>query len=551
MDSFSNSAAAEVIDGENVIDMKSLKSGGGGDGDSLPLIENKGRIRDLSMRFGEIAPQLPLFSVNETLVYFDHNRKRQMMTGRKFRSWVEKHVVVFGKFDSKTGAPVNESLTLGDSLDVLEAPDFLRGVREVKAVNEVRLPVLRKSGELELLPWGYDDEEQVYTVPKGIEYDMDWSVEQGREWVNKWFGSMPYQDDRSLAVMVSGLLCLYVRFLPGGNGLRPGFLWEANQPGSGKSVCAKACCSIVLGRAPVGSAKGKEEMDKEIAAHLKSKSPVIFLDNLYGKLKNATLDQLITSKLVTFREMGGQNIVEMENDAPVLLTGNDLEKNDDAWRRYLQCYLFEKGNPNDRVVEHFLSDELMREESWRKEALSSLWAFVRHWNALGRPEGPSTLGSFEPFSELMGGIVTSAGYEDPIARPDGDAGMSPERQDFVAMAKKMYEEMQEQESTKDKKLWGYEDMCRVARSIDVFSNIVGDEDMGKQETIKRDKIQMEHRQDAVDHGYMTQQQLQPFQQMLKSKIGTEPAFDGIKLKFGDQLKEKRKVKFTVEVLRNG
>jgi hypothetical protein len=160
--------------------------------DEQPKIVNEGSINQLAKRFGEFAPRLDLFEVNGDLVYYDHRRDRKPMTGRVFRSWIENHVFIVGGYDRKSGTPQPGSLQIGDALDILEAPDFRRGVRRIEQENKVRLPVIRGNGSLELLPWGYDDESGVYTVPGGLEYDLDWDVAQGKEWIKRWFGSFPY-----------------------------------------------------------------------------------------------------------------------------------------------------------------------------------------------------------------------------------------------------------------------------------------------------------------------------------------------------------------------
>jgi len=515
--------------------------------DDMPRVENDGSILNLARRFGELAPKLDLFEINEELYFYNHRRERRPMTGRVFRGWVENYVFVVGGYDRKSGAPLAGSLQLSDAMDVLVQPTFLRGVRRIEAEENVRLPVIRENGALELLPEGYDKETGVYTVPGSLEYATDWDVAQGKAWLRKWFGAMPFADERSEAVLVAALLVLFVRHLPGGSALRPGFLFEANMAGSGKSVCGKAACSIVLGFAPVGKRKAREEMDKEIEAHLRSKSPVIFLDNLYGTLKSATLDQLITSKVVTFRAMGGQSIVVLRNDAPVIVTGNDLEKNEDAFRRYLQCLLFETGDPNQRKVEHLLDDDVLSSDEWRREALAALWSFVKCWDAKGRPAGETTLGSFEQFSRLMGGIVTACGFADPLERPVEHEGVSPETADFRDLVAGMYQEMTEKGETKA--LFGYEDCARIARALDIFGDLVGDYEHGKRTTIKQDKIGNDERAYAVDYGYLSQPELQAWSAFLKGKIGQEPIMpDGVRVRFGDRVKEKRKTKFTLEII---
>lgn len=514
--------------------------------DDMPRVENDGSILNLARRFGELAPKLEVYEINDELVFYDHRRERRLMSGRVFRGWVENYVFVVGGYDRKSGAPQPGSLQLSDAMDVLVQPAFRRGVRRIEAEENVRLPVVRKDGRLELLPDGYDAETGVYTVPGGLEYPLDWDVAEGKAWLRKWFGAMPFADERSEAVLVAALLVLFVRHLPGGSALRPGFLFEANMAGSGKSVCGKAACSIVLGYAPVGKRKAREEMDKEIEAHLRSKSPVIFLDNLYGSLKSATLDQLITSKVVTFRAMGGQSIVVLRNDAPVIVTGNDLEKNEDAFRRYLQCLLFETGDPNKRKVDHLLDDDVLSSDEWRREALAALWSFVKCWDAKGRPDGKITLGSFEQFSRLMGGIVTACGFADPMEKPVEHEGVSPETADFRSLVGALYAEMREKGDTIA--LFGYEDCARAARALDIFGDMVGDFEHGKRTTIKQDKLTGEERSYAVDHGYLSQQELQTWSAFLKSKIGQEPVIDGVRVRFGDRVKEKRKTKFTVKVI---
>ena len=514
--------------------------------DDMPRVENDGSLLNLSRRFGELAPRLDLFEINDELIYYDHRRERKPMSGRVFRGWVENFVFVVGGYDRKSGAPLPGSLGLSDATDLLVQPAFRRGVRRIEAEENVRLPVIRKSGALELLPDGFDEETGVYTVPGGLQYPTDWDVAQGKEWFRKWFGGMPFADERSEAVLVAALLVLFVRHLPGGSALRPGFLFEANMAGSGKSICGKAACSIVLGFAPVGKRKQREEMDKEIEAHVRSKSPVIFLDNMKGSIRSATLDQLITSKVLTFRAMGGQSIVTLRNDAPVIVTGNDLEKDEDAFRRFLQCLLFETGDPNKRKVSHLLDDDVLANEDWRREALAALWSFVRHWDAKGRPKGETTLGSFEQFSRLMGGIVTACGFADPMERPVDFDGVSPEVADFRALVAGLYAEMKEKGETRG--LFGYEDCARVARTLDIFGDMVGDAEHGKRTTIRQDKLSGDERGYAVDHGYLSQQELQMWSAFLKGKIGQEPMVDGVKLRFGDRVKEKRKTKFTVSVI---
>jgi hypothetical protein len=514
--------------------------------DDAPRVNNDGIISRMARRFAELIPLFDLYEINDELYYYDHERKRRVMTGPIFRGWIEEAgVIVFGRFDGRSGQPVLESLTKSDASDILVQPVFRRAVRKIQQEHMVRLPVVRESGELELLPWGYDAPTRSYTVPGGVEYSQDWDVSEGKAWIEKWFGAMPFADDRSKAVMIAGLHMLYVRHLPGGSGLKPGVIFEANMQGSGKSLCGKASCAIVLGKAPVSKSATKEEMNKFIEGCVESKVPVIFLDNLKGRMNSSTLDQLITSRHQTFRRMGGQQIVTLPFDAPIFVTGNDLEKDDDAWRRYLSCYLFEAGNPQERVVANLLDDDVIESVEWRAEALAALWSMVRTWHEVGMPKGGTRLASFEQFSFLMGGIVTACGYSDPLEKPAEDDGLSPEQADFLTMVRGIYLDMVEEDLTS--RVLTFNDMAAVARREDVFADIIGTEDDGIRATIREDKLAGAEKACASDRGIMDQKQLQPWAKLIKSKVGQEPTVDGVRLRFGDR-GEKRKRAYTLEVL---
>ena len=286
-------------------------------------------------------------------------------------------------------------------------------------------------------------------------------------------------------------------------------------------------------------------MDKFIDSCVVSKVPVIFLDNLKGKMNSSTLDQLITSRHQTFRRMGGQEMVTLPFDAPIFVTGNDLEKDDDAWRRYLSCYLFEAGNPQDRVVENLLDDDVLESDEWRSEALSALWSFVRTWHEKGMPKGGKRLASFEQFSVLMGGVVTSCGYSDPLEKPAEDDGMSPEQADFLTMVHGIYRDMVQDGETK--RVLTFNDMAMFARREEVFAELIGTEEDGKRATIREDKLGPDMRASAVDRGILDQTQLQKWARLIKKKVGLKPVVDGVQLRFGDR-EEKRKRAYTLEVM---
>jgi hypothetical protein len=168
----------------------------------------------------------------------------------------------------------------------------------------------------------------------------------------------------------------------------------------------------------------------ELEAFCRAAVPYIFLDNIYGGIQSASIDQLLTSEESTGRAMGGHGIFTAKNSALLLATGNQIDLNDDALRRFLLVDLFEKGNPEERVVEVPLDDARMRSEPWRVGMLEALWALVKHWHEEGMRPGSVTLASFEAYSHLLGGIVEAAGYAPPFAKAALPDAKSPGRAEF-------------------------------------------------------------------------------------------------------------------------
>ena len=494
---------------------------------------------------GQIVSQRELFEMNGELIYFDHRGERQVMTPVRFRSWMSEEVLIFEKRDKNTDLPLASMLTKDASATILESQPFRRGVRPLRGMNSVRLPVLRAEGRLELLPYGYDAETGIMTVEGGVEYETGMDLEAAKAWLGRMFGGFPLTDPRSMAVMVASLLALYVRHLPGGTGLRPGFLWLANKPGSGKSVLAKAAQYPVLGRAPAVKMKKGEQLDKEMEAFMIAGVPALFLDNVYGGIESPTIDQMLTSEESEGRAMGGHGLFRAANSALLFVTGNRLELNADAARRFLVVDLFEKGEPKERVVdrEWLLNDGVMKSPEWRARMLAICWAFVRNWHEKGMPEGSITFPSFENYGWLIGGIVEAAGYESPFQEPEIPDAINPEKMEFMELMEEVLMEM----GMDEERDFTLENLAMLARRRQVFEKSVGTEEEGRRLRIKMDKIDREHQGVATDCGYMTPPQSASFGKRIKKLAGGELKVKGRSIEFGKRA-QARKSTFTVKVL---
>lgn len=517
-----------------------------GDEDAAPVVRIEADLNVTAKRLGEIAARLDLFEMNGDQVFFDHAGEMRVMTSRRFATWINDFVVMAAKFDKEDGRPIPGMLGIEAASVILESENFRRGVRKLNGVNHVQLPVIRDTGELEQLPLGYDEQTGIFTVEQGaLSYDVDVDIAAAKIGLERVFSGFPLTDDRSKAVQIAMMCALFCRHLPGGTGLRPGALWLANKPGTGKSVLAKLCLYPVLGSAAAAKMKKNEDLDKELEAFSRAAVPYIFLDNIYGGIESATIDQMLTSEESTGRAMGGHGIFTAKNTALLLATGNGLELNPDAARRFLVVDLFEKGDPGDREIEadQVLNDKRMRDVNFRKTILSYLWAFVRHWHEEGMAKATVVLPSFENYSWMLGGVVEAAGYFPPFTKAEIPDAISPGDAEINELCRLVLLEMKD-EKTKDFTL---EDFARMARSAEIFQRNVGTQSEGKKLTIKEDGIPAADRAYAEDVGYLTASQRSSWSKRLKKDFGGEKKVDGKVIEFGRR-DQARKATFTVSIL---
>lgn len=486
---------------------------------------------------GQLMHRVPLFLQNGVLWFFDYEGQRQEMTPIKFRTWIMGHVLIFEKRAKGSDDPIPCTMAVEHAATVLTSEDFRRGVRKITGVNTVRLPVIRRGGKLELLPLGWDSETGIYTVEGGLVYDEAMALEAARGWMERTFGTFPLTDARSMAVQVAAMLAPFVRHLPGGGGLKMGFLWLANKPESGKSVLAKAAQYAVFGRCPAVKLKKGEQLDKELEAMAIAGVPCIFLDNVRGGIDSPTIEAMMTSEESEGRAMGGHGLFTAKNSALLFVTGNKLKLNEDIERRFLVVDLFEKGDPMERRVgaDEVLDDDAMKDPEWRGRMLSALWAMVRDWHAAGMPAGKVVRGSFERYSRMLGGVVEAAGYENPFQRAEIPDAINPDQMEFRELIGLIVKEMGERQCVD----FTLQDMAKLARGANLFERMIGTQAEGKALTVKMDKVDKNDVWSAQDKGYLTEKQNAEFGYFIKGEAGREAKWNGRAVEFGKRTQARK------------
>lgn len=224
-------------------------------------------------------------------------------------------------------------------------------------------------------------------------------------------GDFPFVSDADRAHAVAAMLLPSVRAII--SGPTPLHLVNAPTKGTGKTLLAQAISYPMAGRTGVSTeAKNEEEWRKRVGAWLSSVPTVVSIDNLKNRLDSAALAAVLTEDIWVDRLLGRNDAtIRYPNRALWLATGNGVTLSDELARRTIPINL-------DAGVEHpylrpgssFLFPNLRGFMRVQRGLL--IWAaltLVQRWVRKGQPPGTTTIGSYESWAEVMGGILGVAG----------------------------------------------------------------------------------------------------------------------------------------------
>jgi hypothetical protein len=104
----------------------------------------------------------------------------------------------------------------------------------------------------------------------------------------------------------------------------------------------------------------------------------------------------------------------------VFFTGNGATISPDLRRRVLHVELFlREARSEDRKINHPLDEQAI--EGLRDAILSALWSITLAWDKAGRPPPKLKLKDYEPWSDVVCGILEHAGFASPCTRAPSSA----------------------------------------------------------------------------------------------------------------------------------
>ena len=226
------------------------------------------------------------------------------------------------------------------------------------------------------------------------------------------FYDFPFASESDEAHAMAALLLPFVRRMI--TGPTPIHLVEAPTPGSGKSLLADLIAIVATGTTSEATTvtKNEDEARKKLTAILSRGRAVVVIDNVQGGLDSSQLASAITTDIWSDRILGKTQMVEFPNKVTWLVTGNNPRLTMEIARRCVRIRLEPK---QERPWERsgFRHDPIrIWTQAHRQELIWSVLVIVQSWIAAGRPAGNKSLGSFEDWATVIGGILKHAGVRD-------------------------------------------------------------------------------------------------------------------------------------------
>ncbi len=303
--------------------------------------------------------------------------------------------------------------------DLMTWPDL--GVPDLQGVAPY--PMLGTNGQWAGLATGYDAATGFWVT--GTKAIPRMSHTAGWEQLQSWLSDFPVDASGKadiVGVLVGNLLRAWLASR--GQWPQPAVIFDASEPGSGKTLLAQGVAGILTGQPNYhiqSCPESKDEWRKNITSWVQLGAAAQIYDNLpqSGALNSGSLAALLTSGHWRDRILGGNSMVNAPVATQVMLTGNNVILSSELSRRVVWVRLVPAvDEPWKRTA-----DQFQHPTSWpidhRSELLGALVALIQHWVDVGMPlSHRATMGSYELWAQAVGGVLEAAGIDGFLTNRD-------------------------------------------------------------------------------------------------------------------------------------
>jgi hypothetical protein len=309
--------------------------------------------------------------------------------------------------------------------ELLPAPPPVAVVKSVLATPDPALPVLTgivntpvfgRTGTLITKPGYHPDARLLYAPTPGFVVPTIPAKPSAAEVAaarnllcEDLLGDFPFVGPAEMAHVIALLLLGFLRGMI--DGPTPLHLIEKPSPGSGATLMVDAVATILTGSGASVMTEGRddEEWRKRVTAKLRQIPAIVLIDNLRAKLDSAAVAAALTAPFWEDRILGASEMARLPIRCLWIATGNNPEFSNEMARRLVRIRLDpHEERPWQRTG--FRHPDLM---TWvranRPRLVAACLTLCQAWIAAGKPRGARTIGSFENWAHVLGGVLEVAG----------------------------------------------------------------------------------------------------------------------------------------------
>ncbi len=339
----------------------------------------------------------------------------RQLDAARLRQWLSARVDFF-RMVQRTPRPVRPPGDLLEDLLVRPEPPVPILTRVVAS------PVIAADGTIHATPGYHPATRCVYapaagfTVPPVSAVPTDAERQAALALLEEVFCDFPFTSAADRAHTLVALLAVFARDLI--DGPTPLILLTKPAPGTGATLVTNAISVIALGGEPevMTLPHDTDEVRKKITSVLRGAPSLIVLDNLRGIVDSGDLSSVLTARTWKDRLLGKNEEVSLPVRTIWLGTSNNAALTTELGRRTVRVAL-------DAAVERpwlrardgqitFRHPDLLAWATVRRgDLVHACLTLIAAWLAAGRPKGSETLGRYEEWAGVMGGILGVAGID--------------------------------------------------------------------------------------------------------------------------------------------
>ncbi len=285
----------------------------------------------------------------------------------------------------------------------------------------VSVPIVGRNGEIQTEPGYHAASRTFYAPAPGFEVPpvpaepTPEDVARARDVLLVPLADFPFVGASDRAHALAAILLPFVRELI--DGPTPLHMVSKPAPGTGAGLLCDGIAMIATGRAaPAGVVPTDEnETRKRLTAAFLDGVSILMLDNVTRILGGSALSSALTATTWTDRVLGRSTNTALPIRCLWLATGNNPKTTNEVVRRVVRIGLDAKVERPWERDGFRIPDLRIWIAQHRGELVGAALTLVRAWVCAGRPGCDVSLGSYEAWAAVIGGILAVAGVDGFLA----------------------------------------------------------------------------------------------------------------------------------------